>query len=72
MAAYYYTHEKSYYPVVSQATPLNALPRMSHLKPTRKLNDRERDVMFEWASNNGKAVRLCARKQLCSKQVRYP
>ena len=56
-AAYYYTHEKSYYPVVPQATPLNALPRMSHLKPTRKLNDRERDVMLEWASNNGKAVR---------------
>ena len=56
-AAYYYTHETSYYPVVSQVTPLNALSRMSHLKPTRKLNDRERDVMLEWASNNGKAVR---------------
>ena len=36
-AAYYYTRDKSYYPVVSQATPLNALPRMSHLKPVRKL-----------------------------------
>lgn len=36
-AAYYYTHNKSYYPVVSQATPLNAFPRMSHLKPVRKL-----------------------------------
>ena len=56
-AAYYYTHEKSYYPVVPQATPLNALPRMGHLKATRKLSDRERDVMLEWASNNGKAVR---------------
>ena len=56
-AAYYYTHEKSYYPVVSQATPLNALPRMTHLKPARKLNDREREVMLEWAANNGKAVR---------------
>ena len=31
-AAYYCTHEKSYYPVVSQATPLDALPRMTHLK----------------------------------------
>ena len=31
-AAYYYTRDKSYYPVVSQATPLNALPRMSHLE----------------------------------------
>ena len=56
-AAYYYTHEKSYYPVVGQATPLNALPRMSHLKPARKLNDRERESMLEWAANNGKAVR---------------
>ena len=56
-AAYYYTHEKSYYPVVSQATPLNALPQMNHLKPARKLNDREREVMLELAANNGKAVR---------------
>ena len=56
-AAYYYTHENSYYPVVSQATPLDALPRMTHLKPARKLNDREREVMLEWAANNGKAVR---------------
>ena len=31
-AAYYYTQEKSYYPVVSQATALDALPRMTHLK----------------------------------------
>lgn len=56
-AAYYYTHEKSYYPVVTQGTPLNALPRMTHLKPARKLNDRERESMLEWAANNGKAVR---------------
>lgn len=51
-AAYYYTHEKSYYPVVAQATPLNALPWMSHLKPARKLNDRERELMLEWAANS--------------------
>ena len=30
--AYYCTHEKCYYPVVSQATPLDALPRMTNLK----------------------------------------
>ncbi|XP_068716004.1 uncharacterized protein [Montipora foliosa] len=42
---------------VGQATPLNALPRMSHLKPARKLNDQERESMLEWAANNGKAVR---------------
>ena len=56
-AAYYYTHEKSYFPVISQATPLDALPRTTHLNPARKLNDREREVMLEWAANNGKAVR---------------
>ena len=56
-AAYYYTHEKSYYPVVGQVMPLNALPRMSHLKPARKLNNRERESMLEWGANNGKAVR---------------
>lgn len=56
-AGYFYTHEKSYYPVVSQATPLDALPRMTHLKPARKLNDRKREVMLEWAANNGEAVR---------------
>ena len=31
-AAYYCTHEKSYYPVVSQATTLDALPRMTNLQ----------------------------------------
>ena len=36
-AAYYCTHEKSYYPVVSQATPLDALPRMTHLKQLESL-----------------------------------
>ena len=43
-AAYYYTHEKSYYPVVGQVTPLNALPRMSHLKPARKRSRARVDV----------------------------
>ena len=36
-AAYYCTHEKSYYPVVSQATPLDALPRKTHLKQRESL-----------------------------------
>ena len=35
--AYYCTHGKSYYPVVSQATPLDALPRMTHLKQRESL-----------------------------------
>ena len=36
-AAYYCTHEKCYYPVVSQAIPLDALPRMTHLKQRESL-----------------------------------
>ena len=72
-AAYYYTHEKSYFPVISQATPLDALPRMTHLKPARKFNDREREVMLEWAANNGKAVRQRTVRQetTASKHVRH-
>ena len=31
-AAYYCTHEKCYFPVVSHATPVDALPRMTNLK----------------------------------------
>ena len=54
-AAYYYAHEKSYYPVIPQITPLNPLPRMSHLKPTRKLDNGEHVLMRQWAANYGKA-----------------
>ena len=54
-AAYYFTHEKLYYPVIPQITPLNALPRMSHLKPTRKLDNGEHVLMRQWAANYGKA-----------------
>ena len=73
-AAYNYIHEKSYYPVVPQATYLNALPRMSHLKATRKL--RERDLMLEPVSFE-LTVKLsgnepCINRQLCSKQAHYP
>ena len=56
-AAYYFTHQKSYYPIAPQAPPLNALPRISHLGPARKLNEREREIILDWAANNGKAVR---------------
>ena len=56
-AAYYYAHEKSYYPVIPQITSLNPLPRMSHLKPTRKLNNGEQVLTRGWAANYGKAVR---------------
>ena len=55
-AAFYYTHEKSYYPVIPQITPLNALSRMSHLKPMRKLNSGDQVLIREWAANYGKAV----------------
>ena len=56
-SAYYYTHDKSYYPVLRQSTPLNAIPRLEHLKAIRQLNRQEKDLMMEWAATNGKAVR---------------
>lgn len=42
-SAYYYTHAKSYYPVLQQSTPLNAIPKLYHLKAQRQLNQREKD-----------------------------
>ena len=56
-AADYFTHDSSYYPVVEQATPLHAFPRMSHLNPTRQLNTTQKDQMRDQASDNGRAVR---------------
>ena len=56
-SAYYYTHDKSYYPVLRQSTPLNAISRLEHLKAIRQLNRQEKDLMMEWAATNGKAVR---------------
>ena len=35
-AYYYYTQYKSYYPVLRQSTPLNAIPRLEHLKAMRQ------------------------------------
>ena len=54
---YYYTHDKSYYPVLHQSTPLNAIPRLEHLKAMRQLNRQEKDLMIEWATTSRKAVR---------------
>ena len=56
-AAYYFTHEKSYCPVIPQMTPLNALSKMNHLKPIQKLNSCEKELIREWAEDYGKAVR---------------
>ncbi len=56
-AAYYYTHEKSYYPVLKQSTPLERMPKMDHLKPVSNLSNEEQNLMREWASTHGKAVR---------------
>ena len=44
-AAHYYTHERSYYRVLRQATPLNALPRMSHLRPSTRLSNQQKGRM---------------------------
>ena len=56
-SAYYFKHDKSYYPVLRQSTPLNGIPKLEHLKARRELNRREKDLMIEWAKTNGKAVR---------------
>ena len=56
-SAYYFTHDKSYYPVLRQSTPLNAIPKLEHLKARRELNRQEKDLMIEWATNNGRAAR---------------
>ena len=53
----YYHYKSSYYPVVEQATPLDAIPKMSHRRPMRQLNTRQKDQMTEQASDNGRAVR---------------
>ena len=45
------------YPVLCQSTPLNAIPKLEHLKARRELNRQEKDLMIEWAKNNGKAAR---------------
>ena len=56
-SAYYFTHNKSYYPVLRQSTPVNAIPKLEHLNPRRELNRQKKDLMIEWATNNGKAAR---------------
>ena len=56
-SAYYFTHDKSYYPVLRQSTPLNAIPKLEHLNARRELNRQEKDLMIEWATNNGKSAR---------------
>lgn len=49
-SAYYFTHDKSYYPVLCQSTPLNAIPKLEHLKARRELNRHKKDLMIEWAT----------------------
>ena len=44
------------YPVLRQSTPLNAIPKLEHLKARRELNRQEKDLLIEWATTNGKGV----------------
>lgn len=53
----YFTDEPSYYPIVEQATSLDAIPIMRHPRPMRQVNTRQKDQMTEWASDNDRAVR---------------
>ena len=66
-AADYFTHDSSYYPVVERATPLHAVPGMSHLKPMSQLNAGQKDHMREWASDNGRTVRQRSVRQETTK-----
>ena len=50
-SAYYFTHDKSYCPQCA------AIPKLEHLKTRRELNRQGKDLMIEWATTNGKAVR---------------
>ena len=43
--------------MLRQSTPLNAIPKLEHLKARRELNRQEKDLMTEWATNNGRAAR---------------
>ena len=43
--------------MLRQSTSLNAIPKLEHLKARRELNRQEKDLMIEWATNNGKAAR---------------
>ena len=45
--------------MLRQSTPLNAIPKQEHLKARRELNRQEKDLMIEWATNNGRAARQC-------------
>ena len=71
-AAHYFTHDSLCYPVVEQAAPLHAIPRISHLKPTRQLNATQKDQMRQWASDNGRAVRQRSVRQLRRPQSLSP
>ena len=42
--------------MLHQSTPLNAIPKLHHLKAQRQLNRQEKDLMVEWAATSGKAV----------------
>ncbi|CAB4031854.1 Hypothetical predicted protein, partial [Paramuricea clavata] len=44
-SAYYYTHSESNYPVLRQSTPLNAIPKLDHIKAQRQLNRREKELI---------------------------
>ena len=45
--AYYFTHDKSFYPVLRQSTPVNANPKLEHLNTRRELNRQEKVLMTE-------------------------
>ncbi len=56
-SATYFTHPKSYYPVLEKSLSLYNIPKLGHLKPDNKLTPSQVIEMREWASMHGKAVK---------------
>ena len=44
-------------------TPLNALSKMNHLKPIRKLNSCEKELIREWAEDYGTVRQRTVRQE---------
>ena len=44
-------------------TPLNALSKMNHLKPVRKLNSCEKELIREWAEDYGTVRQRTVRQE---------
>ena len=61
-SAYYFTNADSYYLVPQTKVPLRGIPKIKRL-PVRTLSKQDQDIMHQWASELGKAVRQLSVRQ---------